>query len=638
MSSVAVPASRSRDAIARPAWMSTPSCGVPRQIVSSSFPFQRAFVSGGRAYGSKPPRRRARSSPPRRGRGSPGMPRLRSCRRRRSGTGSRPPRRIVVVWPRVRRRSVERAREPAAVGGRERVVLAEVVEDRDRELAQTLALGRSRIGHSVEDELERSLGLVASSAASTSGCSPVARSSSSTPSIFGGASSWSRNDETTAGDWAPANSATTRPSRNPFTAGIPCTRYVAAKLWFASTSTFANATAPSLLSISRSRTGASAWHGPHQSAQKSTTTGSSCERSRTSCSNVSSVTSIASAMASGCQRRRRRRSRPRARRARRPRRHPRASVCEVDLDLRPGVEAEGARTCSSRSVQLLRREDPAPAGLAPRDALELAELLERVDAHVRVRADAERDRARTGSARPEGSRRRGRLRSSGRRRRSCRLRRGGRARLRRRASRGRPSSARRGSRCGRGARSGGSRARRGTPRSPAAARRRGHAAGAPRVRRRRRSPGASRRGMRGRSGGRRRRGARPRAAPRPPRGTPRPTPGGSGGDRRARRRRGGARARLRPRPPPQPPRTPRRPRGSGTRRRRCTRRRASRGTSPRTTRGRARASAARPPRASSRARPRSRHPPPARGAPAGTCGCARSRSPEGERAGHGGRR
>ena len=43
--------------------------------------------------------------------------------------------------------------------------------------------------------------------------------------------------------------------------------------------------------------------------------------------------------------------------------------------------------------QIVHREDVAPARLAPRDALELAQLLERVDPHVRVRADADPDAA-----------------------------------------------------------------------------------------------------------------------------------------------------------------------------------------------------------------------------------------------------
>ena len=96
--------------------------------------------------------------------------------------------------------------------------------------------------------------------------------------------------------------------------------------------------------------------------------------------------------------------------------------------------------------------------------------------------------------------------------------------------------------------------------------------------------------------------------------------------RRARRRRGGGRARCRPRRRLGGRVRLRERRGSGTRRRPCSRPRASRGTSPRTSCERAPASAARPRRASPRATPRSRLPPRAREAPAGTCGCARSRT------------
>ena len=67
---------------------------------------------------------------------------------------------------------------------------------------------------------------------------------------------------------------------------------------------------------------------------------------------------------------------------------------EVDLDPRPVVEPERARAdLAAEAQELLGGEDAAPAGLAARDPLELAQLLERVDADVRVRADAERDRA-----------------------------------------------------------------------------------------------------------------------------------------------------------------------------------------------------------------------------------------------------
>ena len=69
-------------------------------------------------------------------------------------------------------------------------------------------------------------------------------------------------------------------------------------------------------------------------------------------------------------------------------------MAEVDLDVRPRVEPErGGALAPSRSQQLARRDDVAPQLLPPGDALELAQLLERVDADVRVRADAERDPA-----------------------------------------------------------------------------------------------------------------------------------------------------------------------------------------------------------------------------------------------------
>jgi hypothetical protein len=59
----------------------------------------------------------------------------------------------------------------------------------------------------------------------------------------------------------------------------------------ASVSIFASATLPSRAVTAFSSTGVSARHGPHQAAQKSTTTGSSLERSTTSVAKVSSVAS-----------------------------------------------------------------------------------------------------------------------------------------------------------------------------------------------------------------------------------------------------------------------------------------------------------------------------------------------------------
>jgi hypothetical protein len=61
-----------------------------------------------------------------------------------------------------------------------------------------------------------------------------------------------------------------------------CTRYSAARRGFASTSTLTIATCPSSAATASSRTGVSWRQGPHHSAQKSTITGTSWERSITS--------------------------------------------------------------------------------------------------------------------------------------------------------------------------------------------------------------------------------------------------------------------------------------------------------------------------------------------------------------------
>src|SRR6266508_258785 len=74
---------------------------------------------------------------------------------------------------------------------------------------------------------------------------------------------------------------------------MPRIPYCCASGSFSSTSTLASTSAPSRAAASRSSVGPSIRQGPHQAAQKSTTTGSSCERASTSCSKVSVVTSIA---------------------------------------------------------------------------------------------------------------------------------------------------------------------------------------------------------------------------------------------------------------------------------------------------------------------------------------------------------
>src|SRR5439155_1337736 len=69
-------------------------------------------------------------------------------------------------------------------------------------------------------------------------------------------------------------------------------------------------------------------------------------------------------------------------------------VVEVDVRVGPRLEPERGRPLvGAAAEQHVGRDHPALPGLAARDAFELAQLLERVDAHVRVRADADGDPA-----------------------------------------------------------------------------------------------------------------------------------------------------------------------------------------------------------------------------------------------------
>ena len=219
-------------------------------------------------------------------------------------------------------------------------------------------------------------------------------------------------------------------------------------------------------------------------------------------------------------------------RARRPGRRRASDGCARSTDdVRPPLEAERGRPLGrAEREQRLDRDHVPAAGRAAGDPLQLAQLLERIDADVRVGADADRRCRARRAPRPGRSRRRGSPRSSGRRQTRA------------------PASASRSSSCVvgvrgvddggrraeaaravRAARSGGPRARRGTPRSRAAARRRARGAAAPR--RPRSAPISS-----SHSAGQARTewGATPtrtpaRAASRPGRGTRRRSPGGSGG-------------------------------------------------------------------------------------------------------------
>ena len=91
---------------------------------------------------------------------------------------------------------------------------------------------------------------------------------------------------------APTNSSTTAPSRKALTAGMPWMPKACARRGLASVSTFASTT----VALARRRglleQRPSARQGPHQAAQKSTTTGVVRERSSTSRSKSASLTSI----------------------------------------------------------------------------------------------------------------------------------------------------------------------------------------------------------------------------------------------------------------------------------------------------------------------------------------------------------
>ena len=67
-------------------------------------------------------------------------------------------------------------------------------------------------------------------------------------------------------------------------------------------------------------------------------------------------------------------------------------MARVDDRVGPRLEAErGGTFVRAEREQRIDRDDATLAGLAARDAFELAQLFERVDAHVRVGADAHAD-------------------------------------------------------------------------------------------------------------------------------------------------------------------------------------------------------------------------------------------------------
>src|SRR5438309_11862548 len=67
-------------------------------------------------------------------------------------------------------------------------------------------------------------------------------------------------------------------------------------------------------------------------------------------------------------------------------------MTNVDCHIRPPVEPERTAAAEGADVQeFVHGEDVSAARLAPRDSVELAKLLERIDPHVRVRTDAQLD-------------------------------------------------------------------------------------------------------------------------------------------------------------------------------------------------------------------------------------------------------
>ena len=230
-------------------------------------------------------------------------------------------------------RLVQRGGEPAAGVARQRVVDAELVEHADDDAAQVVlgAVGGREGG---EERVEGGLGVAAVQggerlgevgvrrparaaggrpgprprsrggleelgASSRSSCrSSRMRASARRASVRAGSSSSARRREASspaatsrsaslgtrasknaldgAGGWAPTNSATTRPSLNALTAGMPwmpkargrCAGWRPCRAWPARPRPHARPRACS-------STGPERRHGPHHSAQKSTTTGMS---------------------------------------------------------------------------------------------------------------------------------------------------------------------------------------------------------------------------------------------------------------------------------------------------------------------------------------------------------------------------
>src|SRR5260370_21458213 len=91
---------------------------------------------------------------------------------------------------------------------------------------------------------------------------------------------------------APRNWSTARPLRKANTAGIERTLNAAASSWFSSELTFTSLKRPAYSRSSFSSIGPRDLHGPHHGAQKSTSTGTAAEASRTSRSKLTLLMSM----------------------------------------------------------------------------------------------------------------------------------------------------------------------------------------------------------------------------------------------------------------------------------------------------------------------------------------------------------
>ena len=206
-----------------------------------------------------------------------------ACRRAApSALGDRRDQRVQarsLVAARRARRTRRRGRAPAAgrVAALERDPRGQAVGgERAGDVARApRAPRRARRGRAAAGQRDGGVGAAGSS-------SSARRSESSSPAATSASASEGSSGRGTArpgrGGCAPTNSSTTFPSLNALTAGIDWIRKRARDRGLASVSTLASSTLPARASAACSITGPSCRHGPHHSAQKSTTTGSSCER------------------------------------------------------------------------------------------------------------------------------------------------------------------------------------------------------------------------------------------------------------------------------------------------------------------------------------------------------------------------